>query len=106
MHVYNVALQKIRKNKNYIRREESVLGRAYIDHKRKEGHENLVRDYFSPTPIYGNVFFRRRSRMSRNLFFRIHDKIVSYYSYFVQSYDVARKEGLSSLQQINDALCI
>ncbi|XP_038679416.1 uncharacterized protein LOC119980694 [Tripterygium wilfordii] len=82
----------------------SVIGRAYIDRDRKTGHENLVRDYFSPTPTFPHRVFRRRFRMSQKLFLRIHDAVVSYDDYFVQSRNAAHTEGLSSLQKVTAAL--
>lgn len=92
-----------RKGKAKTRRG-SVLGRVYIDCDRKTGHENLVRDYFSPTPTFPHRLFRRRFRMSRNLFLRIHDVVLAYDEYFVQRRNVVRTEGLSSLQKVTAAL--
>ncbi|XP_038726409.1 uncharacterized protein LOC120017301 [Tripterygium wilfordii] len=86
------------------KRGGSTPGRVFIDRNRKEGHEKLVRDYFSANPTYNEKIFRRRYRMSRDLFNRIHEGIVSYDNYFVQSRDAANKVGLSSLQKVTAAL--
>lgn len=87
-----------RKGKAKTRRG-SVLGRVYIDRDRKTGHENLVQDYFSPTPTFPHRLFRRRFRMSRNLFLHIHDAVFAYDEYFVQCRNAARAKDLSSLQK-------
>ncbi|XP_038697986.1 uncharacterized protein LOC119995544 [Tripterygium wilfordii] len=86
------------------KRGGSTPGRVFIDRNRKEGHEKLVRDYFSANPTYNENFFRRRYRMSRDLFNRIHEGVVLYDNYFVQSRDAANKVGLSSLQKVTAAL--
>ncbi|XP_038713417.1 putative nuclease HARBI1 [Tripterygium wilfordii] len=86
------------------KRGGSTPGRVFIDRNRKEGHEKLVRDYFSANPTYNEKIFRRRYRMSRDLFNRIHEGVVSYDNYFIQSRDTVNKVGLSSLQKVTAAL--
>ena len=47
----------------------SRLGKApNIDRDRLTMHLRMMRDYFSPTPVYGVRSFRRRYRMRRSLF--------------------------------------
>ncbi|KAJ9559569.1 hypothetical protein OSB04_004729 [Centaurea solstitialis] len=41
------------------------------DRGREEGHNKLVADYFAEHPVYNDVDFDRRFRMSRRLFLRI-----------------------------------
>ncbi|XP_062205237.1 uncharacterized protein LOC133907250 [Phragmites australis] len=46
-------------------------GHAVIDRQHREGSARLYNDYFANNPVYGDVLFRRRFRMSRQLFLRI-----------------------------------
>ncbi|XP_050278347.1 uncharacterized protein LOC126719884 [Quercus robur] len=78
--------------------------RRYIECDRLAGHKRLYLDYFSDTPVYPPNLFRRRFRMSRNLFLRIQHEVEAYESYFIQKRDNAQKWGLSSLQKITTAL--
>ena len=78
--------------------------RRYIERDRLAGHKRLYLDYFSDTPVYPPNLFRRRFRMSRNLFLRIQHEVEAYESYFIQKRDNAQKWGLSSLQKITAAL--
>ena len=70
------------------------------------GHDRIYRDYFAPDPVYPSPLFRRRFRMRRELFMRIHDAVVAYESYFEQKPDALGNLGLSSLQKITAALRI
>ena len=40
-----------------------------------KGHIRLYNDYFAEVPVYSEAQFRRRFRMGRALFLKIHDKI-------------------------------
>ncbi|XP_038722076.1 uncharacterized protein LOC120014230 [Tripterygium wilfordii] len=82
----------------------SIIDHVYIDRDHKTTHENLVRDYFSLTLPFPHRLFRRGFRMSHKLFLHIYDVVVAYDEYFVQSRNVARIEGLSSLQKVTAAL--
>ena len=48
------------RSRNMPTRGGSVLGRRIVPRHREEGHERLLRDYFSENPVYGPHFFRRR----------------------------------------------
>ena len=59
------------------RREEEAAApprrrRTYIHRNREEAAARLERDYFSRNPVWGDIYFRRRFRMSRALFLHIH----------------------------------
>ena len=75
----------------------SCMGRAFVHRVRELWHEHLVRDYFSSTPVFDNVKFRRRFRMRRELFLRIVESMAAFDSYFVQKRDGLGRLGLSSL---------
>jgi hypothetical protein len=69
-----------------------------------QGEENLFRDYFAESPVFPPKKFRRRFRMRRDLFMRIHDAIISHDRYFVQRRNDAKKLGHSSLQKMTTAI--
>ena len=83
----------------------SRLGKApNIDRDRLTMHLRMMRDYFSPTPVYGARSFRRRYRMRRSLFLSILEDVCRRDSYFVQRCDVTGVLGLSPHQKITSAL--
>ncbi|KAK4725282.1 hypothetical protein R3W88_028061 [Solanum pinnatisectum] len=51
----------------------SIPGHVVINRDCEAADDNLFRDYFSATPRFNDAIFRRRYRMSRNLFLRIVD---------------------------------
>ena len=55
----------------------------------------LYRQYFCTDPIYDHNTFRRRYRVSRTLFDRLYDAMVSTDAYFVQKTDCTGAKGLS-----------
>lgn len=61
----------------------SVQGHAVIDRDRLEGHNRLFQDYFADQPTYPPNLFRRRFKMHRPLFLRIHNAVVEHDQYFV-----------------------
>ncbi|XP_020262708.1 uncharacterized protein LOC109838698 [Asparagus officinalis] len=95
-----------------VEEEEQGKGSTSVQHKRRtvlhryrlEGHNRLFQDYFADTPTYPLHYFRRRFRMSRSLFLRIHDAVVEHDKYFVQKRNGAGQLGLSSLQKITAAM--
>ncbi|XP_020242910.1 uncharacterized protein LOC109821128 [Asparagus officinalis] len=95
-----------------VEEEEQGKGSTSVQHKRRtvlhryrlEGHNRLFPDYFADTPTYPLHYFRRRFRMSRSLFLRIHDAVVEHDKYFVQKRNGAGQLGLSSLQKITAAM--
>nr|XP_029732097.1 uncharacterized protein LOC115268186 [Aedes albopictus] len=68
-----------------------------------EGDVRLFKDYFAEVPVYNKKQFRRRFRMSKNLFLRI-VKALERNQYFVQRPDATGKMGLSSIQKCTAAL--
>jgi hypothetical protein len=91
-------------NDNQPRWGGSVVGRKFIKRDRVQGHARLFNDYFSETPVYGDRQFRRRFRMSRPLFLRIVDDVLTHDSYFLQKVDAAKRPGLSPLQKVTAAI--
>ena len=62
----------------------SVPGRSVINRDRESADCRLFNDYFSETPLYNDVMFRRRYRMSRSLFLRIINTVKGHDVYFTQ----------------------
>ena len=92
-------LQQIQ-DQHRVSRGGSVLGHVVINRDREAVDRNLFLDYFSDNPRFNDVMFRRRYRMSRNLFLRIVDVIKAHDAYFEQQRDAVGKIGLSTLQKI------
>lgn len=55
------------------------------------GHERIFRDYFAADPVYNELQFRRRFRMSRQLFLRLVDAVQDHDAYFIQKRDATGK---------------
>ncbi|XP_047335703.1 uncharacterized protein LOC124939257 [Impatiens glandulifera] len=100
-----LALRRARKKQNE-QSASSRKSRSYIDRATLEGHNRLFKDYFATIPVYSSQMFRRRFRMSRELFMRIHSRVEAHEPYFQQKRNSAGKLGLSSLQKITVALRI
>ncbi|CAH9105097.1 unnamed protein product [Cuscuta epithymum] len=83
-----------------IRHGGSVHGHVVIDRDREMGDHNLFMDYFSPNPRYGEALFRRRYRMSRDLFLQIVGAVTNHDNYFHQRRNATGRLGLSALQKI------
>jgi hypothetical protein len=82
------------------KRGGSVPGRlAYRKRGRLVHHDIIMRDYFCDNPVYDDVQFRTRFRMSRRLFLKVVEAICAFDSYFVQKPDATGTLGLSSIQK-------
>ncbi|XP_038707296.1 uncharacterized protein LOC120002608 [Tripterygium wilfordii] len=79
---------------------------SVINCNRVQGHERIFNDYFTKSPVYNDVMFRRRFHMNRALFLRIRSTIEMHETYFQQRRDVADRLGLSSLRKITASLRI
>ncbi|XP_062152063.1 uncharacterized protein LOC133860489 [Alnus glutinosa] len=77
--------------------------RTFIRRDRLQAGEDLFRYYFAEPPIYPRKYFRRRFRMSRDLFCRIQYAVEAKDPYFVQKRDASQRLGLTSLQNITAA---
>jgi len=62
-----VAMHKGKKRKH----GGSVYGRAFIRRERVGAHKRLMRNYFGSSPVFPEKYFRRRFRMSKDLFIHI-----------------------------------
>ncbi|XP_019170546.1 PREDICTED: putative nuclease HARBI1 [Ipomoea nil] len=84
----------------------SISGHRVIHRDREDGDRRLHADYFSENPKYNEAIFRRRFRMSRNLFLRIANAVAEHDNYFVQRRDTIGRLGLSTLQKVTAAFRI
>jgi hypothetical protein len=82
----------------------STLGQKFVFRDREIYHMSLYNDYFSHTPTYGPVKFRRRFRMRRELFLRIVDSVVQFDPWFAQRQDACDRFSFSSLQKCTAAI--
>lgn len=84
----------------------SVVGKSpNMDRSHLEGHQCLLRDYFTNGPkCFPPHLFRRRFRMNRPLFLRIVDAVTTEDPYFVQKPDAVGRLGLSALQKCTAAI--
>ena len=78
----------------------SIPGHVVINRDRETAYHNLFVDYFADNPRYGDDMFRRRYRMSRELFLRIVDAVKNHDNYFHQRRDALGRLGLSALQRV------
>ncbi|KAH9724893.1 nuclease [Citrus sinensis] len=73
----------------------SVTGYITINRDREMTDRNLFNDYFSKNPRLNDSMFRRRFRMSQNLFSRITNVVQGHDNYFMQRRSGVGRLGLS-----------
>ena len=82
----------------------SVFGRQKLWRERIEGHNKLMRMYFNDDATFPESYFRRRFRMSKDLFKKIAGKVAKYDRFFEQRRNAAGELGHSTYQKITAAL--
>nr|XP_025880464.1 uncharacterized protein LOC112938633 [Oryza sativa Japonica Group] len=82
----------------------SVPGREIIHRDRFAGNLRIVADYFADPPIYSAKLFRRRFRMSRELFLRIVASVEAHDDYFRQRPNAVGLLGATALQKVYGAI--
>ncbi|XP_071687238.1 protein ALP1-like [Rutidosis leptorrhynchoides] len=86
--------------------------RVYIPRDRESAADRLFNDYFADSPVYPENKFKRRFRMSRQLFLRIVEGISNfnssdipeYFMYFRERPDAAGRQSLTILQKCTAAI--
>lgn len=78
--------------------------RPNLQRDHRGGHERIMKDYFIERPVFTDVHFRRRFRMSRSVFARILERVQVQDVYFVQKPDAVGRQGLSAIQKCMAAL--
>jgi hypothetical protein len=71
---------------------------------RLDGAYRLHADYFAQDPVYDEIDFRRRFRMRKSLFVRVHNQVLAKNAYFTQRRDACGILGLNSFQKITAAV--
>ena len=66
--------------------------------------QRLFQDYFADNAVFSAADFRRRFRMKRELFQKIHDQVIGSNDYFIQKADALGVLGLTSYQKMTAAL--
>ncbi|XP_050259469.1 uncharacterized protein LOC126704472 [Quercus robur] len=99
-----IAIEELKNEGASTSRRRSVQPRRFIWRNPLQGHDRLFHDYFVETPVYPPNVFRRRFRMSRSLFLRIHSRVEATEPYFVQKRNAANTLRLSSLQKMTAAI--
>eukprot|EP00171_Calliarthron_tuberculosum_P014761 IDg14761t1 len=88
-----------------VSRGGSRPGRAAnIERFREDGAMQLHRDYFCEQPVYTADAFKRRFRVSRQLYTRIRTSVLEADSFFDSKKDATGKIGLSTDQKLTAAL--
>ena len=82
----------------------SVFGRQRLWRERIKGHNKLMRMYFNADATYPESYFRRRFRMSIDLFDRISKAVMMHDPYFEQRRNAAGELGHSTYQKVTTAL--
>ena len=77
----------------------SVMGRQKIWRDRIDAHNRLMRHYFVENPTYPESYFRRRFRMSTELFRRIAEKLASHDRFFQQRRNAVGELGHSTFSE-------
>ncbi|XP_076910445.1 uncharacterized protein LOC143568093 [Bidens hawaiensis] len=78
--------------------------RPHLQRGRVSVHDRLMKDYFSSDATFDLERFRRRFRMSRQLFLRILGDLESVYAFFQQRADARGKPGYSTMQKCTAAI--
>nr|XP_043639413.1 protein ALP1-like [Erigeron canadensis] len=104
--VQNVLLQAAELIRRQIDEQPAsvIRRRVPVDRDRIEAHARLMHDYFAEERRYPPRLFRRRFRMSKNLFERIVGDLEARYPYFQMRYDRAGRRGFVGVQKCTSAI--
>lgn len=87
-------------DERHKKRRGSVPGRNVVPRDISSGHSRIMADYFADPPAYNEKIFRRRFRMSTNLFLRIVDGVEAHDDYFKQKPNASGLLGATALQKV------
>jgi hypothetical protein len=91
---------KKKKRKHY----GSVLGHQKIRRLHAEADHILMQNYFGPSPIMPKKFFRRKFRMSSELFKKIAERMKCLDHFFQQRRSASGELGHNTYQKVTAAL--
>ncbi|XP_021979795.1 uncharacterized protein LOC110875909 [Helianthus annuus] len=93
---------------NYLREEAksstSRTRQPALERDRLGAHERLVQDYFCENPLYDDIQFKRRFRMSCRLFIKISKDLAGEFPFFTQRESASHKIGFSGIQKCTTAI--
>ncbi|KAE9346436.1 hypothetical protein PF008_g8275 [Phytophthora fragariae] len=79
--------------------------RANKDLEFQARYKRFVQQYFAPNPVYDELDFRRRNRMSKSLFSRVLDDVLEGDpQYFEQRPDATKRMGIHPMLKVTSAL--
>ena len=82
----------------------SIWGYETLRRLRRDADDNLMRNYFGPTPIFLERYFRRRFRMSKDLLQHNANSMKQHGRYFEQRRSCDGLLGHSTIQKVTAAL--
>ena len=77
----------------------SVFDRQKLWKERIDAHNRLMRNYFVENPTYPESYFRRRFRMSTELFRRIAEKLASLDRFFSKGGMLPENSGIAPFKR-------
>ncbi|KAE9200091.1 hypothetical protein PF004_g19102 [Phytophthora fragariae] len=79
--------------------------RANKDLEFQARYKRFIQQYFAPNPVYDELDFRRRNRMSKSLFSRVLDDVLEADpQYFEQRPDATKRMGIHPMLKVTSAL--
>ncbi|XP_071700097.1 uncharacterized protein [Rutidosis leptorrhynchoides] len=105
-------IQHLEDDDDEVESERVPRSRIYIPRNREEAGENLLKDYFSDTPVFPPYKFKRRFRMRIELFLRISQGISNFdshdtpehFRFFRERFDAIGRPTFTILQKMTSAL--
>ncbi|XP_076925350.1 uncharacterized protein LOC143588137 [Bidens hawaiensis] len=102
--IFSAILDDARVLVEHCERSQPLTRRPHRQRDRVGAHEWLMQDYLSPDATFDAEQFRRRFRLSRQLFLRIVGDLERDYAFFQQQDDARGKPGYSPLQKCTTAI--
>ncbi|XP_076893106.1 uncharacterized protein LOC143545032 [Bidens hawaiensis] len=102
--IFSAVLEAARLVVQHCESSQPLKRRPHLQRDSVGAHDHLMKDYFSPDTTFDSERFRRRFRMSRQLFLRIVGDLESVYAFFQQRADARGKPGYSTMQKCTAAI--
>ncbi|XP_076949301.1 uncharacterized protein LOC143621903 [Bidens hawaiensis] len=102
--IFSVVLEAARLVVQHCESSQPLKKRPRLQRDCVGAHDRLMKDYFSPDATFDLERFRRRFRMSRQLFLQIVGDLESVYAFFQQRADARGKPGYSTMQKYTAAI--
>ncbi|XP_076948964.1 uncharacterized protein LOC143621420 [Bidens hawaiensis] len=102
--IFSAILDAARVLVEHCKSSQPLTRRPHRQRDHVGAHERLMQDYFSPDATFDAEQFRRRFRITRQLFLRIVGDLERDYDFFQQRDDARGKPGYSPLQKCTTAI--